>query len=134
VTAPGITRTIALLYDLFSDYNPYVTRAQDLRDLIATVGTRGVRTITVADAGGQLDHTSGFVRCDASGGNVAINLPDAASMQGLELVLKKEDASANTITFSAIDGASIDGSPTIQLTTQYQAIRLYSDGSIWEQM
>lgn len=135
-TQAGVVRTITALYDLFSDFNPYTPRQSDIRDAIATIGTRARLDTSQAngDNGRQLDHAFGFVRCDATGGSYAMNLPDAPSMQGLHLWLKKIDASANTCTLNTINGQTTDpsGATSVVLTSQNQVIRLYSDGNNWE--
>jgi len=133
VTAPGLVRTISQLYDLFSDYNPYQARATDVRDLVATVGTRTRLDTTVADNGRNLDHAFGFVRCDASGGAYTLNLPDAPSMQGLHIWFKKVDASANAVTLAGVNGQTVDGAANMNLAAvQFGVLRLYSDGQNWE--
>ena len=50
-----------------------------------------------------------YVRADASAGNMTITLPTALVMAGLEINVKKIDATANTVTIS---GSSIDGVTT----------------------
>jgi hypothetical protein len=136
-TPAGNPKTISGLYDLFSDFNPYPVRSVDLRDMVATIGTRGRLNTAQAtgDNGRQLDHTAGFVRCDATGGPYAMNLPDAPSMEGMHLVLKRvpTDVSANAITFNGINGQNIDGAANVVLPTPPSSvIRLYSDGNNWE--
>ncbi len=68
---------------------------------------------------------------DASGANRTITLPTAASAKWREYVIKKTDASANTVTVDANGAETIDGALTQVLTTQYQFIVIQSDGSTW---
>lgn len=133
-TPPGVTRKISDLYDLFTDFATGPVRGTDIRDAIATVGTRSILIIVFANNGIQLDHAYGFIKCDASGGAFGANLPDAATMTGLHLWIKKIDASANAITFTATNGNNIDGAASVNLTTQWQTMRLFSDGVNWEQV
>ena len=68
----------------------------------------------------SLDHT---ILCDATAGSFDLLLPKAPQAQGLYLVVKKVDATANTITLSEQVDASI-----VTLSTQYQSVTIQSDG------
>lgn len=84
------------------------------------------RTIT-ADTTGTTD--DGLVRCDTTSNNIVYTLPDAATYpQSLPLTLKKT-AAANTLTYSAASGQTIDGQASGSLSDVNAAIQLFSDGS-----
>lgn len=71
-----------------------------------------------------------LVIVDASGGNFTVTLPSAAGHAGAVIHFKSIGASGTT----TIDGAgseTIDGSATASLTTQYEAMRIVSDGTNW---
>jgi len=69
-----------------------------------------------------------FVSCPF--GNVTARLPSAFSKLGSNYILKKTD-NINTVTIQADGSETIDGSNTYPLTTQYQVVNLFSDGTEW---
>jgi hypothetical protein len=68
---------------------------------------------------------------DATSGNVTVNLPDATTCLGRVYVVKKVDASANTITLDGNGSQTIDGALTKVLTTQYEYTKVQSNGTNW---
>lgn len=64
---------------------------------------------------------------DASSGNVDIILPLAAVFQGRALVIKKIDSSGNRVRLQTDGSDQIDGSTTLDNTTQYKSFQLQSD-------
>lgn len=78
-----------------------------------------------------LTGTQQFILIDPSGGDVTINMPDAATYPGREIKLKlTENSNANTVTLQCQGADTIDGaaSNTTALDTQYEAISVVSDG------
>ena len=80
-------------------------------------------TLTLAN-----DHAA---LCDATGGAFAVTLPVAATASGIEYVIKKIDAGANAVTLTGNGAETIDGSNTYALTTQWQFVRVQSNGTSW---
>ena len=73
-----------------------------------------------------------FYTCDATGGNITINLPAAtAKPRDWEYTFYKSDASGNTITIDADGAATINGATTYVLTTQHQAVTIRRVGANW---
>jgi hypothetical protein len=74
--------------------------------------------------------TDYLVTADATGGAFTVTLPALAGMLGRVVIVKKIDASANTVT---VDGgaANIDGAATRALATQYAAIWVLAGTSEW---
>ena len=68
---------------------------------------------------------------DASGANRTITLPTAASAKWRKYIIKKIDASANTVTIDADAAETIDGALTQVLAAQYDFIEIQSDGTQW---
>ena len=77
-----------------------------------------------------LDIFDRVVFADASGGNFAITLPDAADCPGKDFLIL-DTGSSGTITLTPDAGDTINGSSSKTLTTQYTAIHLRSDGANW---
>jgi hypothetical protein len=67
---------------------------------------------------------------DATAAPATVNLPTAASVVGLQLDIKKVDAT-NNVTVQANGAETIDGSNTATLTSQYESITIVSDGTEW---
>jgi hypothetical protein len=69
------------------------------------------------------------ILASASSGNVQVNLPVGAAVPGREYVIKKTDATANTITILANGTDTIDGQASVVMTIQYQSFSIVSDGA-----
>jgi hypothetical protein len=66
------------------------------------------------------------VLADASGGPVTVSLP-AAGSSGLDVSVKKVDASGNAVTVDGDGAETVDGAATLALSSQYESVRL-ADG------
>ena len=68
-----------------------------------------------------------FADVDASSAAVTITLPPASTNSGKMIGVAKSDASANFVTLSG----QVNGAATTDLTTQYTALLLISNGTEW---
>ena len=75
--------------------------------------------------------SSQYLNCDASAGNITINLPPANINNNAIIAVKKIDGSGNTITVDADGAETIDGALTATLTTQWEMVTLVCDGVSW---
>jgi len=73
----------------------------------------------------------GVILVDATDNNVTITLPSASEDEGEELIIKAIDIS-NTADVDCLSGETIDGSGTYTFSSQYECIRIMSDGSNWQ--
>lgn len=87
--------------------------------------------ITTVSANTTLDGTYHVVLVNASGGNRTITLVDATKYRGIEYIIKKIDSSSNTVTIATQSSQTIDGQTSEVLDTQYQVVKVVSDGSNW---
>lgn len=108
-----------------SDYN-YLNLHSRLQ-VQGSVATQ-VTTVTANTTLGVGHH---IVLVNASGGNRTITLPDATTCGGRQYIVKKIDSSANTVTVTAQTGQTIDGQSSVVLNTQYQFIKIVSNGQNW---
>lgn len=97
---------------------------------------RGAFTsLKVAVRASSVDTTFGSddycITVDASGAARTITLPALAASAGRMFVLKKTDASANTVTLDANGAETIDGAATYVLTAQYEAVTVIGGISEW---
>ena len=78
-----------------------------------------------------LTGTQQFVLIDPSGGDVTINMPDAATYPGRQIFFKlTQAAGANTVTLQRQGADTIDGATTYtDLDIQYESISTVSNGS-----
>tara|TARA_B100001564_G_scaffold169231_1_gene142233 strand:+ start:254 stop:2530 length:2277 start_codon:yes stop_codon:yes gene_type:complete len=78
-----------------------------------------------------LTGTQQFILIDPSGGDVTVNMPDAATYPGREIRFKlTQAAGANTVTLQRQGADTIDGATTYtDLDIQYESISTVSDGS-----
>lgn len=63
-------------------------------------------------------------------GNVLLILPSVTTTIGRPYTIKKTDA-VNIVNIQPIEGSTIDGNRTYQLTVQYESITIVSDGNQW---
>lgn len=76
-----------------------------------------------------INTTSSVVLVSASSSTINATLPIASTQRGRTYTIKKIDSSVNYVTISA--NTFIDGAYTFDLTTQYDAVQVVSDGTQW---
>lgn len=79
-------------------------------------------TITIDDS---------TILADATSGAFAVTLPSAVSSSGYVFTIKKKDITSNVVTVQRAGSDLIDGASTYLLQTQYESIKVQSDGSGW---
>lgn len=79
--------------------------------------------ITTITTSGALPSSSGFILCNAAGGNIALT---TVTVSGTTIyTVKKSDSSANTCSITTVDGG------TYTLTHQYESIDFFGSSSTW---
>lgn len=78
-----------------------------------------------------LDLANKVVLCDATSNTITITLPLASLRTGAEYYIKKIDSSANEVSVSRSGSDTIDGDATRDLSFEWDAIHIVSDGSDW---
>lgn len=68
---------------------------------------------------------------DASGGAVVLTLPPVSKAPDAAFLIKKTDATANTVTVDGNGAETIDGAATKVISSQWEAYQFYSNGSAW---
>lgn len=68
---------------------------------------------------------------DASAGAVALTLPNANTMEGEFIYIKKIDMMATVVSVIAIGGATIDGLTSQDVSFQWDSMLISSDGVNW---
>lgn len=91
----------------------------------ATLGTASRTTSFTANT------SAVFYACSASGGAITATIPLASISAGVVFCFKKTDSSGNAVTVTASGSDTIDGASTKAISTQYNVIRVYSDGTVW---
>lgn len=69
--------------------------------------------------------------CDATGGAFDVDLPDASVSAGVQIIVKKTDASGAAITIDPGGSDTIDGAASASLASQYDVIWIVCDGNEW---
>jgi hypothetical protein len=82
-------------------------------------------SITTVTSNTQLTDLDSVVLVNANSGAKTITLPDASTVTGKQLKIKKTDASANAVTVAG----TIDGAVNYSLTAQNDYVCVVSDGS-----
>ncbi len=72
--------------------------------------------------------TDEVILANATAGAIVVDLPSPVS--GRRVIVKKTDASANTVTVDA-NADTIDGATTFVLNNQYDTVTVVADGSDW---
>lgn len=70
-----------------------------------------------------------LITVDTSGGDVTIDSALVSALPSAFTVTLLKKTSANTLTFNPTE--TVNGAASVAVTTQYQAISLWSDGSEW---
>jgi hypothetical protein len=94
-------------------------------------GSLAVATVLVS---ADTTLTAGYhtVRVDASGANRTITLPAASGCTGRVYIIKKIDATVNTVTIDGDTSETIDGATTVVISAQYQSYTIQSNGTSWD--
>ena len=71
--------------------------------------------------------SSEFLWVNTGSGNITVTLPSASSAISKRFIIKKITSDVNVVQFSG----TVEGVTPGNLTTQYQQIRIYSDGTNW---
>lgn len=95
------------------------TRQIKRRDVTKTTGTY------------TLDYTYDEILCNCAGGAITLNLPAAASSEGVGYTIKKIDSSANTVTIDGNGGETIDDQTMQTIGFQYTSLQIVCDGTEW---
>lgn len=89
-------------------------------------------TKAVADSPYTLLSEVGYLRCNAVGGAMTVNLP-AAIGKGRLVTIKKIDSSANAVTIDGNSSETIDGATTYSLAAQYDVVQMIDAATgVWE--
>lgn len=86
-----------------------------------------VRTVTASTTARPIDRV---LKVDATDGAVTVSLPSAAPNPVSYTIIKADD-SANAVTIDPAGSETINGAATRDLSTQWEAITVWSDGSNW---
>ena len=71
------------------------------------------------------------ILCNATAGNMSINLPAAADVTGRKAFIKKTDVSANTVTIDPFGSETVNGDATTVIQFQNTVATVVSDGTGW---
>lgn len=93
-------------------------------------GSFGAAIATVS-ANTTLSNAHHTVLVDATAASRTITLPAASGCARRIYIIKKIDASANTVTIDGNASETIDGATTRVLTTQWETVRIQSNGTAW---
>ncbi len=98
----------------------------------STVTTAPTRT-TVSKSSSFTASTSeaAIYEIDCTGGNVIVTLPAASGAANRGWVLRRIDASANTLTVDPNGSETINGQTTWPIVSQYETLDINSNGTSW---
>lgn len=96
-------------------------------------GTLSYSTVnTITSSSFSLSQYQEILLCNATSGDISIQLPDVTSFDGKVFTIKKTDSSSNTVSISGYSsGQKIDGNSFIVIETQYDSFSVVCDGSNW---
>lgn len=94
-------------------------------------GLSGNLSTTTKTANYTALSTDQVILVNATGGNVTIALPAAATVAGHVYYIKKIDSSGNSVIIDPNGAETIDGASTVTTTTQYESFTIVSDGVAW---
>lgn len=103
---------------------------QNLTDLQDAVNASRPEFVSVTSAT-HTPSTLRFMVVNATATNIAINLPDPSTNANKEYIVKRADATANTVTINPFGAETIDGNSSVSVNTQWEVVRLISNGTDW---
>lgn len=90
-----------------------------------------VKAITDTDSPYTADTEYSVILANATSGAITVNLPTAASIAGRTYTIKNTGDGSNAVTVDPNGSETIDGDSTVELTNQYNSIKIVSDGTNW---
>lgn len=75
--------------------------------------------------------TSAYTLANASSGPMTLTLPDASSVDGRSVKIKKIDDTVNTVTIACSNNQTIDGQSTQVISARWTALEIVSSGGQW---
>jgi hypothetical protein len=99
-----------------------------------TSGSVSIPSLSVASKSANYTLTSSddVILADASGGAFTLTLPAAASNTGkVFYIIRTDNTPANALTLDGNGAETIQGATTRALYTQYESVKIISDGSNW---
>jgi hypothetical protein len=103
---------------------------KNFTDLADAVNIARMETVTIATVSYTASEPR-IILSDATAASISILLPPVASSVDIIYIIKKIDSTANTVTIDADSSETIDGATTKILLTQWETIRIVSDGAAW---
>ena len=100
-------------------------------DVWSPVSSLSGRIVTTAALTYTLTRLDSVLLVDATAGAVTVTVPAAADYTDRQWIVKKIDASANTVTLDATGANTIDGAGTLALASQWDSTRIASNGTAW---
>jgi hypothetical protein len=97
-------------------------------DVRGSVGCGDIKTVTTNYTLTDSDY---MVLVDASISAVVITVPPAISALRRDYVVKKIDSSNNVVQLTTVLPSTIDGATTRIISSQYNAVKIKSNGSAW---
>ena len=87
--------------------------------------------VTITSSNLVLSDSHRYVNVDTTAGNVSITLPDATGIIGRTYYIIKSSTDAYNVIISCYGTQTINSIPTYSLGTQYDGLKIYTDGSNW---
>ena len=114
----------------FTEFYPSPTPVGGWSNLTSAVIDQNFLSLqkTVTHIGQDLNRNQTTI-CDTTSGNLSYTLPAASSVVGHKKTYKKTVAANSVILNSPTD--LIDGATSYTMTTQYDVVTVYSDGTTW---
>lgn len=117
-------------YILTYDVSASAYRKQTRSSFLSGIG--GFLNINTYTSGHTANaNTDDVLLLNASGGNISISLPDASTCAGKVFYAKKIDSTGNSTAILPFGVQTIDGSPSLSTTVQFESFTLVSDGANW---
>lgn len=114
-----------------SDTDKFRGRQNGATVSFATEGGPHVLPFAAKSANYTTTANDGVITVDASGAARTITLVTAVGNAGLQYTIKKIDSSVNLVIIDGNGSQTIDGTVTISLSRQWEAVTIISDGANW---
>jgi hypothetical protein len=122
-------RTLSALQTLFADNTTQQIGAQDYRDfIVSTIGYAYGRALS---ANTSLDTDDIVIAGTGGAGGITLTLPAVATSQYKTYHVVKVDAGVGTVVLDGNGAETINGAATYTLTSQYDAVTIWCDGTEW---
>lgn len=131
LTSTSLNSQLNTVYDRVNDLDGVFIKDNTITKAKLTDGAIPNVNLTTSTSSYTVTESDNVNLANATSGAIVYTLPTAIGNDGLTFYFKKTDSSVNTVTIDGSGVETIDGETTKILYSQYDSLKIVSDGTNW---